>query len=208
MADSYRIEIDKKWSLEDLYVFSRTYEQIYFLAYSMLPQLPDAAVDRVSHAYRVFPWRGGYSAVNFYNQLKYAVPIAERPEVRAIRYESPGYIELGLLITVATSISVLVKQVAGTIERINSVYNTIISDLQQRKLLRLEVKKKELELTAEENRAIEEHANMMARLLGFESHLQITQRTGHPFITLKILLSYYRQIKKLADFQSKGKADL
>jgi hypothetical protein len=208
MADRYRINIDKKWSLEDLYVFSRTYEQVYFLAYSLFPDLPDEAVGRVLHAYQVFPWRGGYSAVNFYNQLKYAVPSVERPEVKAIRYASPGFIELGLLVSVAASVSLLVKHVAGTIERINSVYNTIISDLQRRKLLRLEVKRKELELSIEQNQAIGEHANMMARMLGFDGHRELTKRTGHAFITLKILLSYYRRLKKLADFQAKGKANL
>jgi hypothetical protein len=208
MADGYRIDIDNKWSLEDLYVFSRNYEQVYFLAYSTLPDLPDEAVARVSHAYQVFPWRGGYSAVHFYNQLRHAIPFNERPAIRAIQYASPGFIELGLLTSVAVSVSVLVRHVATTIGKVHSVYNAIISDLQTRKLLRLEVKRKELELTREEDRVIEEHANMMARLLGFESHTQITQRTGHPFITLKILLSYYRRIKKLAEFESQGKARL
>jgi hypothetical protein len=208
MADSYRVNIENRWSLEDLYVFSRTYEQVYFLAYSTLPDLPDEAVAWVSHAYKVFPWRGGYSAVHFYNQLKHAVPYTERPEIRAIQYASPGFIDLGLLTSVALSVSVLVRHVATTVGKVNSVYTAIISDLQARKLLKLEVKKKELELTREENQVIEEHANMMARLLGFESHIQITQRTGHPFITLKILLSYYRRIKKLAEFESQGKARL
>ena len=208
MTDNYKINIDKRWSLEDLYVFSRTYEQVYFLAYSLLPELPDDVVDRISRAYHTYPWQGGYSAVNFYNQLKYSVPIAQRPNVVSIRYASPGYLELGLLLGVAFSVSKLVKYVAGSIKEINLVYNEIMSDLQKRKLLRLEVKQKGLELSRSQLHFIEEHAESMAKLLMFKGHSEITDRTGHPFITLKILLSYYRRLRKLAEYQSKGKADL
>jgi len=208
MSDRYKINIDKRWSLEDLYVFSRTYEQVYFLAYSLLPDLPEGAVDRVSRAYQTFPWRGGYSAVNFYNQLKYSVPSTERPNVLAIRYASPGFLELGMLLGVAYSVSKLVKYVAGSLKEMNSAYNEIMTDLQKRKLLRLEVKKKEIELSQTQLRAVEEHADSMAKLLGFNGHAELTERTGHPFITLKILLSYYRRLRKLAEYQSKGKADL
>lgn len=184
MTERYKINVDKKWSLEDLYVFSRTYEQVYFLAYSLLPDLPEAAIDRVSRAYQTFPWRGGYSAVNFYNQLKYSVPSTERPAVLAIRYASPGFIELGLLLSVAYSVSKLVKYAANSAKELNSAYNEIMSDLQKRKLLRLEVKKKEIELSQAQLNAVEEHADSMARLLGFTGHHELTERTGHPFITL------------------------
>jgi hypothetical protein len=83
-----------------------------------------------------------------------------------------------------------------------------MSDLQKRKLLRLEVKQKGLELSRSQLHFIEEHAESMAKLLMFKGHSEITDRTGHPFITLKILLSYYRRLRKLAEYQSKGKADL
>jgi hypothetical protein len=36
----------------------------------------------------------------------------------------------------------------------------------------------------------------------------VTKLTGHPFITLKILLSYYRRVRKLADMQAAGKIKL
>src|SRR5882672_8864911 len=140
MADHYKIRIDQRWSLEDLYIFPRTYEQVYFLNYSLRPDLSDDAAERVSRAYEAFPWRGGYSAVSFYNQLKYSVPPRQRPNVVAIRYGSPGFIELALLLAIAHSVSKLVKSVAGSIRELNATYNEIMSDLQKRKLLRLDVK--------------------------------------------------------------------
>lgn len=83
-----------------------------------------------------------------------------------------------------------------------------MSDLQKRKLLKLEVKSKEVELSQAQMRLVEDHANTMARLLGFKGHEELTGRTGNPFITLKILLSYYRRLRELAKFYIDGKADL
>ena len=208
MTETFKINIDERWTLEDLYVFSRTYEQVYFLTFSLFPDLPGTAVDRVARAYQAFPWKGGYSAVNFYNQLKYAVPPAKRPKVVAIQYASPGFIELALIVAVSAAISRIVRHFTGAVRDMNSTYNEIMSDLQKRKLLRLEVKQKEIELSRDQYALIEEHAEQMAKLLGFQGHAALTERTGHPFITLKILLSYYRRIRRLAEFRQKGKADI
>jgi hypothetical protein len=208
MADRYKIKIDLQWSLEDLYVFARNYEQVYFLAYSLLPGLPDATGEDVSRAYRAFPWRGGYSAVDFYNQLKHSAPPEERLKVFAIHYGSPGFIELMLVLAAAQTVRSIVKAVADSLTDMNAVYNQIMADLQKRKLLRLEVKNKEFELSQAQLHLVEEHADIMAALLGLNGHNELTQRTGHPFITLKILLSYYRRLRKLAEYYSEGKADL
>lgn len=203
---SYRIAIDQRWSLDDLYVFSRNFEQAYFLAYSFLPELPRQAVGRVEDAFRKFPWRGGYSAVNFYNQLQ--VASQHRPTIRSIQYASPGILDLALLLPAAFTIGQLVRSIAKSIEVSNSTYHRVMTDLQERKLLRLKVRETELQLSKVEAKVIEEHAETMARLLGFDSHRQLTERTGNPFFTLKILLSYYRRLRTLAKFEVSGKARL
>lgn len=106
---TYTIDIGGEWSLEDLYVFPRTYEQVYFLIYSLLPAHYDLDVERIEHAYRAFPWQGGYSAVNFYNHLKYVTPPRERPQVILINYSSPGWLELGIILTVALNVERIIK---------------------------------------------------------------------------------------------------
>lgn len=208
MANKYKINIDGKWTLEDLYVFPHTFSQVYYLMYSLSPNQPDTAVERIMHAYEAFPWRGGYSAVNFYNQLKYAVPLRERPTVSSIRYASPGFLELSLMISVALNVKTLVKLVAGSLKEFNSTYHKIHTDLQKRKLLRLDVKLKELKLKRAELALVEKSTKQMANLMGIKNVKEITARTGHPFITLKILLSLYRRIRKLAEYETKGKTKL
>ena len=73
---NYSIWLDGEWTLEDLYIFPHTFEQVYFffqsLSFSPSESLENERVDeeRVEHAFAAFPWHGGYSAVNFYNALK------------------------------------------------------------------------------------------------------------------------------------------
>ncbi|MDI6729654.1 MAG: hypothetical protein QMD44_12130 [Thermodesulfovibrionales bacterium] len=204
----YKIAVNGRWTLEDLYVFPRAYEQVYFLMYSLLPQEEDLAVERIQHAYAAFPWRGGYSAVNFYNQLKYVLPKNQRPAIVSIQYASPGWIELALLVGVAVSVERLIKSIANSIDRANQVYHNIHTGLQQRKLLRIETKRKELQLKKEEREYVDDSLKQMAQLLGFKNLAEINARTGNPYITLKILLSFYRRLRTLADYQKRGKTNL
>ncbi len=90
--DTFRIGMDGDWSLEDLYILPRSFEQVYFLMYSLSSDLDADETERIAHAYRVFPWRGGYSAVDFYNQLKWTAPGDYRPKIVSIQYASPGAI--------------------------------------------------------------------------------------------------------------------
>lgn len=204
----YAIFIDKRWSLEDLYKFPRAYEQVYFAFEAVLPAPDEKTNDRIEAAFRSFPWRGGYSAVSFYNQLKYATPPNKRPLIQEIRYASPGHIELLLNLPLAIQIAAVVSSVAGSIGICNKVYNAIHADLQKRKLLRIEVERKKIELTKEELGLVGQANEEMAKMLGLPSAMAIVERANDPLIALKILLSIYRRVRTLAEYKNKGKANL
>jgi len=204
----YPIFMDKRWSLEDLYLFPRAYEQVYF-AYEALLPAPDEEVDeRILRAFNAFPWRGGYSAVNFYNQLKYATPKKKRPVIREIQYASPGHIELILNIPLAIQIAGVVTTVTGALAACNKLYHTIYTDAQKRKLLSIDLKSKEIELANQQMDFILDSNEKMARILQLKSAEVIEKRAEHPLIALKILLSIYRRVRSLAEYQEKGKAKL
>ncbi|MFN0068424.1 MAG: hypothetical protein ACKVYV_12385, partial [Limisphaerales bacterium] len=46
----------------------------------------------------------------------------------------------------------------------------------------------------------------MSDILGLDNLDEINDRTGHPYISLKILLSLYRRVKRLVDYNSRGQA--
>ncbi len=206
--DNYAILMDGRWTLDDLYRFPRTYEQAYFALDAIVPSESEFDSERIERAFRAFPWRGGYSAVNFYNQLKYATPANARPRVISIRYASPGWIELALILEQAELLAEIVAVVAGSITACNALYNKIMTDLQRRKLLRIEVEREKIALSREELRLISEYSKEMAEMLQIGSAEAVDARTERPLVSLKILLSVYRRIRTLADYSVKRKATL
>jgi len=86
----HRLALDGSWTLLELGEFPRRYLQVYSLLYSfyLLESEDEERADRVRHAYEVFPWRGGSSAVNFYESLWYATPPRHRPQIRQISQHS------------------------------------------------------------------------------------------------------------------------
>ena len=72
-------------------------------------------------------------------------------------------------------------------------------------MLRLEVKRAQLGLQKEEMKFVETSAKQLAEMMGFKNLQQINALTGNPLATLKILLSFYRRVKKLAEYEKNGK---
>ncbi len=205
--ENYKIFIDGRWSLEDLYRFPRAYEQVYFAVEAMLPAGDEDSEARLQRAFRAYPWQGGYSAVNFYNQLKYATPAFARPNVVSIKYASPGWIELYLQLPLAIQVASAITSVATSIGVCNKVYNAIWTDLQRRKLLGIEYEKKKNELTRDELALVKESFDQLSGLVGIANVQALNARTDDPLISLKILLSIYRRLRDLAEYQRRGKAD-
>jgi hypothetical protein len=203
---TYPIHMDGRWTLEDLYKFPRTYEQAYFALDALIPSESQVDFERVDRAFKAFPWQGGYSAVNFYNQLKYATPIRARPEILSIEYASPGAITLTLILEQAQLLAAIVGTVAGSITVCNALYNKIMNDLQRRKLLRIKVERENVALGRDELALISEYNREMATMLQIGTPDALDERTGRPLVSLKILLSVYRRVRTLADYRNRGKA--
>lgn len=201
----YKIDIDNEWSLEDLHKFPKAYEQLYFAIEALLPSVDEDTEYRLMRTFQGFPWQGGYSAVNFYNNLKWATPKPERPEVVSLKYASPGWIELFLQLPLAVQIASSAASIATSLGICNRVYHNIYRDLQDRKLLRIEVERQKRKLDLEEIEFLHRSFDKMASLMGLPNVHEIHRRTENPLVSLKILLSMYRRFRDIADFQVKGK---
>jgi hypothetical protein len=207
-ANGHEIPIGGEWTLENLYVFPRSYEQCYFMYLGLRPNTRWSEDDRVLHAYEAFPWQGGYSAVDFYNQLKWAVPRRKRPRVTRIEYSSPGLIELGgLVVGVAVLIEQVVRRLCDTTKSISKTYSDVYRDMQKRKLLRIKTENEIRKLSTADRRVIDAHAETMAHALDVDVAV-LNERTGSPYKSLKILLSLFRRVRVLSEFQDKDKLRL
>lgn len=203
----YAVGLDGKWLLEDFSEFSRKLEQVYFATEALFPHLRHADQHRIDSAFRNFPWRGGFSVVNLYRRLKSSTPHDARPDVLSIKYASPGAIELLLNLPTIIQISASIASIIATAGAGHKLYHSIHKGLQERKLLRLDVRMRELEVQRDEYEFVLRSAREIADFLGIEKIEELHERTGHPLTTLKVLLSYYRRLSDLADFQEEGMAN-
>jgi hypothetical protein len=178
---------------------------VYFFFASLNDDVDDHS-GQIERAYEAFPWQGGFSAVNFFNQLKYATPAGLRPMVIAIQKSSPGYLDLGLWLVTARMVAGLVRTIASTIDQCNTIYNNIVRGMQERKLLRIQVRREAIKFQQEELDFIKTSSKQMASLLGFRSPSELNRRSGHPYVTLKLLLSVYRRVRTLGEYENSGKA--
>jgi hypothetical protein len=206
--DLYRIALDKKWALADFSDFPRVYDQVYAFLFASEADLSGPQFDRVSYVFRAYPWHGGYSTVNFYQNLRATIPSPYRPQIKAIRYSSPGWMDLSLLVSVAISIRVVVHHFAKAGKQLNDLYSDIYKGIHERKLQEIEIRKKEIEIKETDLAFANKSCEALAKLLGFSDLQKLHDYTGNPIASLKMLLSFYRRVRTIAKFEQSGMIDL
>jgi hypothetical protein len=216
MPDRTTIKLGKRWSLEDLAVFSMKYNQAYSFIYSISPSVIEQ--EDIVRLYQQYPWRGGYSAVNFYYQLYARTPKQDRPEVVQIQYASPGFILLMQVIAVAGTLGSLIVGAAKGAERISAAYTQIKRDMADRKLTRIDLRLADAKVSSEELKTLREQMEFVKDSTAwFSSELGISEEfidvlnrrsNSETLSQLKMLLSLYRRIEPLAKLQNEGKLDV
>jgi hypothetical protein len=207
-AKTTQLGLDGRWSLEELSEMTKDYIQLYGFAYSLLPNLPTARREEIDYIYGKFPWRGGYSTVNFFNQLFHKVPPKFRPEVQRIQYASPGFIELTEILVVAGTVAAIVAAVCKSLTSVHDLYRNIQKASVEHQLAKINLAKEDIELKQRQIAFCETSAKQLAKAFGLtETQEQLIDKKvqGNPVMKLKILLSVFRRVEPLAKKQSEGK---
>ena len=161
--ETYTIHLDGSWSLEDLYKFPRAYEQVYFLINALEFSSEYYTGDDVDRIFRAFPWFGGYSAVGFYNNLKYRTPMPRRPKIISIEYASPGWLELSVILVAAVKIEAIIKAITNSVDHVHATYNSIRKGIYDRKLSEIKLRREQLILDKETLDFIDQSPTRWAR---------------------------------------------
>jgi hypothetical protein len=147
--ERYKILLDGEWSLAEFYELPHAYSQVYAFVYSL--ESPDGLAEyNAVLRYSSYPWRGGFSSLNFYQQLQDAVPSEDRPIIVSIQYSSPGWIELGLAVGVALSIRTIIKAFVASASELDALYHKIYKNLHERRLMNVEAEQAALKLEKDE----------------------------------------------------------
>lgn len=209
-VENIKLHIDGRWELTDLNVLTRVYIQVYGLLYS-LDVADDYIEEEIQYIYGKYPWRGGYSAVNFYQNLFSKMPREYRPRIKSIQYGSPGFIELSQLVEVAKDISLIVGYVSFALLAGNKTYSAIQKGIRKRKLSKFDLRSEELKLLEKERDFIHKSVNDIAQVMGVrkETLARLYFRAeNNELAVLKILSSLYRRARDLAKLQNKQKLNL
>lgn len=210
---SYKILLDKRWKLDELNEYTKAYEQAYYAVFALTslndkPIIPIENRTRIHREMTSYPWRGGYSTLNFYFGVKHVIGKRRQPSVLSIKYASPGWIELSLFQEIAVNISLIVATLCGSVATINKTYNAIYRGLRERQLNEIAVEKERLNLDKDRMEFLRQSVREMGDALRLDETDKLVSVAGNELRALKILLSMYRRIRVLADYQEKGKAVL
>lgn len=209
-VDNIKLYIDGRWELTDLNLLTRVYIQLYGLFYSL--DVADDYLDaEVQYIYGKYPWRGGFSAVNFYQSLFSKMPREYKPNIKSIQYASPGFIELTQLVEVAKDVAQIVGCVSAALLAGNKTYREIHKGMSERKLMRLNLRSEELNLLEKEKAFIHRSVIEISQLMGVKTETLAKlyfRNENNELAVLKILASVYRRARDLAKLQNNRKLDL
>jgi hypothetical protein len=135
------------------------------------------------------PWRGGWSTVNFFSFAKARVPRTARPRLVALQYASPGWMDLSLVLATALSIRTVVTTFIKGLTQLNQLYNEIYKGMHDRRLMRIDVRERLLQLEQHELEWVMTSTDRLAKLMGFTDVATLNGVTRNPLATLKLLLS-------------------
>jgi hypothetical protein len=87
----HKIHIEGRWELRDLYVFPQRYGEIYSFLYALSAPSPHG---RFIEIFQRYPWRGGYSAVNFMTIFIFQFPVISGRGLQVLNMDRPGTLNL------------------------------------------------------------------------------------------------------------------
>lgn len=202
----YRVLLDGKWSLEDLTNFSRVYFQNYSFIYCLDSSIEHFDRSRIESVLKQYELRDGLSYVNIYDIFRTHIQKEDRPQIEAIQYASPGWLDLVLNVDVALQVAKVIGIYLGTPVAIAGTYKSlhkIFTGLQEQ---RKKYQRNSMKLDAEKAAYAQKLTHELAKGLGFENIEQLDAQTKDVEESAKLIMAHYRRISKIAKFVQAGKA--
>ena len=208
-AGEYPLQVDGGWGLLELSDFGRQYVQVYSLMHVLGATEGGAREERIRWAFHAFPWRGGWSSVNFFRSLMESVPNEYKPRIASIEYASPGSIKLVLDERAARQVRHIVETICATsVETADEVYRRLHTEAKELGLLRRDVKTQERFGPRESEFSIQAGETLI-RIMGMRRDMDHLVRLSenNPLSLMKVLFALYRRVRVLAVLQSNGKIE-
>lgn len=206
--NTYRVLMDERWELDDLYEFPHTYSQAHSFIYCLDFDENEDNAKRIDFSLVNYPWQGGYSYTNIYTVFRNRIHPDDRPKVASIQYASPGWIDLimnpDVALQVAKSLGIYLGLGVTAVEAYKRIDKARLEIARNRRKQQMEF----FAFTAQEAKYLNQMSEELAKNLGFNNLESLQRRTKNPEVTLKLLLAHNRRMQKLAEYVVEGKVTL
>lgn len=192
-ANSYSLLVEGGWSVKALGDFPHTFAKVYSLLYGLnVLRIP---------SFEGFPWRGGFSAVHFFNWVAHQIPAESKPVVSAMQYSSPGFMRFSLHGATADQVSHCVNDYKTKNTSISAAFSDLATFIRENKLNDDHVTDEQWQKV---NPTLSDKAINLISALGVVDAASFERACPRPFEAAKIAMSFYRYIRKLNDFEKNG----
>ncbi len=201
---NYSLKVGGDWFFEDFARLPVYYIQLYSFFYSLVNIDKPSVRSNAHEIYRRYPWRGGYSSVNFFRELKGVIPSLHEPEVVAINYASPGVIKLALLSDVAERLRDALIYAAKNEYELDHLSKDFRRVQRDQKWADVDGTIIKLRLSKDSRKFLRRTLTRACVLLGIPEYRDlILKMAGNDLRAVKIMLAYYRRTKKLSGFKDR-----
>ena len=205
-----RFEVDGQWDMREFGKFHAQISDLYALTQSV-DQFVDAAVPleqkRTIMKSFVKPWEGGGSYYGFFRSLAKTGGEGARPNIKAIQWASPGYMDVVGDADAFDRLISLIEHFADNRKSITDNYNHLWSYLKETNYLNRS--SRTLERTSPVRIEIGERAKALGKVLGVTSYRTLKQMAGNDaLVAAKVLLATERRVSRLYDFFSEGRVSV
>lgn len=207
----YSVHLDGELYLEDLEGIPKLYQQLYSFHYGLEHLTRHAVRDVIARHMQNF--RGGFSVVNLFTGLRSVTPSIHRARLIELKYNSPGHIKLNMLPTMAQRISESTDSILGEadFEVAETLYKSVYKFFRDAKITGFDDERadREIKLSEQQLEYVEKFIRKFINVLHWENHEQdFVNLDISPLSQLRVLLAYYRRLRRLRTFIIQEKVKL
>ncbi|RQW69056.1 hypothetical protein EBB56_18585 [Halomonas sp. YLB-10] len=197
----YDLKLDGDWYLEELVNLPKTYDQLYSFVYTLKNLIRDSVSSNAERIFSNYPWKGGFSTVNFYRDLNAVIPSFHEPKVDSIQYASPGQIRLELLRSVSSSVEELVNTCFKNREALTAHNKGVAGFLRDKEFSKVDGSDAGIVISKQDREFLSKGVSEFCRLMDISAcEKDILRLSGNELVAVKIVMSVYRRVKRLFDF--------
>lgn len=206
ITESYFLGLDGELYIDDFSLIPKIYQQLYSFHYG-LEHLDRPAVHGALSKL-AGSWTGGFSAVNLFTGLNSVTPSIHRAKVAEIQFASPGHIKLDLLPDLAKRIEVSAEQISNqdSFTALEQYYSTVYRYFKENQISGFDDERLiSTSLSPEILSRLEEFVDFFFNLMNWNDYRSSFHYLNvDPLHQLRVLLAYYRRLRKLRPYMVNG----